>query len=389
MARTITARALECINTGPTVATKITITKPGGEPITLNVAPGWEVTEAGPVAGTRLTISSITFEPTDGVDDLFGLVGWPGAQFDAYIGINLGTTVEYIPVFNGYVVDGSSRRDSQGVTASLADPWSYFDRIPFTDPLETTTDTRAQLIGDLFTTLQLGVSVIVTGDGGTVSQAGVYTNTRGQAAGQLATDGLLQAGFDGSGDLVIKDQPAINGTLTPTWRLKSGDASEATDFGILANDYPTIVAGTLERTRPWADSLINAVAVTPAGEWQAWSAQKAYLTDTTDPRHEDYVGLRGVEIASNTIDNTCDALTLAKNELARRLRGSAERMRVTCAINPAIEADDIIWVAALPTVDDPGWAGTYIITGVTHSPSAGTTALEAVSAAAYELGQVA
>lgn len=389
MARTISARALESINTGPTVATKITVTKPGGEAIELAHAPGWEVAEVGPVAGTRLTIGSVTFEPTTGVDDLFETVGWPGAEFDAYVGINLGTSIEYIQVFHGYVVDGSSRRNSLGVTCSLADPWSYFDRIPFTDPLATTTDTRANLIGSVFDSIQLGVTVIVTGDGGTVSQVGVYTGTRGQAAGQLATDGKLQAGFDGDGDLVIKDQPDVTGAITALWQFKSGDASRLTEFGVIANDLPTIVAGTLERTRPWAESLVNAVAVIPAGEWQAWSVQKAYLTDEDDPRHEDNVGLRGVEITSNTIDNACDALLLAKNELTRRLRGSDERVRLQVVINPAIEADDPIWVAALPTVDDAGWAGTYIATSVTHSPSAGTTTIEAVSAAGYSLGQAA
>lgn len=389
MARTISARALEAIQTGPTVATKVTATIPGGEPVELETTPGWDVSEVGPVAGTRLTIGAITFLPTPGVADLFGLVGWPGATFDAFIGINLGTTVEYIQVFHGMVVDGSSRRNTEGVTVSLADPWSYYDRIPFTEPLETTTDTRANLIGDLFTSLDLGVSVVTDADGGTVSQSGVYTNTRGQAAMQLATDGLLQAGFDGDGDLVIKAQPVLTGTLTPDWTLKSGDASGRTDFGLYATDYPTIVAGTLERSRTWADSLVNAVAVVPSGDWQAWSAQTAFLQDASDPRHQDFVGLRGIEVPSSTIDNACDALILAKTELTRRLRGSDERMRVTCVINPAIEADDVIYVGATETVDDLGWAGTYIITSVTHSDAAGTTSIEAVSAAGYTIGQTA
>lgn len=385
MARTLSDRALACIMAGPTITTRVTVTKPGADPVELETAPGWEVSEVGPIAGTRLTISSIQFLPTAGVDDLFVLVSWPGAVFDAAIGINLGGgQYEYIPVFQGRAVSDSSRRNSEGVTAALSDHWFYYDRIPYTEPLVTTTDTRANLIGQQFTALDLGVSVIIDADGGTVSQAGVYTNTRGQAATDLAADGKLQAGFDGDGDLVIKAQPDLS-SLAPVWTFRSGTEGPWTE-GALPTSYPTIVGGTLERTRALADALVNAVAVIPSGEWQTWSAQIARLTDPADPYHEDAIGLRGVEVSSSTIDNACDALLLAKNELTRRRRVAAETVRVTIVINPAVEVDDVAYLAALPVLDDPGWNGAYICTSVTHAPAAGTTTIEAVSASAYSIG---
>lgn len=387
MARAISARALEVIRTGPRFTSLCNITLPGAEaPIGLSTSRGWSVSEVGPVAGTRLSISSIQFlrwTSDPNLRDLFGLIGYPGAKFDISVGINLGTSIEYIPVFHGLAAEGSSRRNSLGVTASLADPWTYYDRIPFTRPLATTTDTRAQLIGQVFTDIGLGVPVVVTGDGGVVSQEGVYTNARGQAAMQLATDGKLQAGFNAEGDLVIKNQPDLNGPLTPVWQFRAGGSL----IPGLNVERPNIVAGTLERTRPWFDSLVNAVAVIPGGDWQPWSAQVARLTDATDPRHQDKVGLRGIEIVSHTIDNGCDALLLAKQELTRRLRATSERIKFQTTLNPAIECDDVISAAALPTVDDGGWSGTYITTSVTHSLAEGTTSIEAISSAGYSLGQ--
>ena len=387
MARTISARALEVIATSPRFTSLCNISLPGADaPIGLSTSRGWSVSEVGPVAGTRLSISSIQFlrwTSDPNLRDLFSLIGYPGAKFDISIGINLGTSYEYIPVFSGHAAEGSSRRNSLGVTASLADPWTYYDRIPFTRPLATTTDTRAQLIGGVFTDIGLGVSVVVDGDGGVVSQEGVYTNARGQAAMQLATDGKLQAGFNAEGDLVIKDQANLDGELVPVWTFRAGGSL----IPGLTVDRPNIVAGSLERTRPWFDSLVNAVAVIPGGDWQPWSAQVARLTDTSDPRHESKVGLRPIEVVSNTIDNGCDALLLAKQELTRRLRGTDERVKFTTTLNPAIEADDVISVSALPTVDDSGWSGTYINTSVTHSLAEGTTSIEAISSVGYSLGQ--
>lgn len=386
MARDISSRALECLKTSPTIVTEVTVTPPGGDPVRLLTQQGWDVQETSVVAGTALGIGSIQFLPTDGVEDLFELVGWPGAVFDVRIGVNLGTTVEYFDNFQGRVVEGSSRRNKLGVTASLADHWPYYDGIPLAAPFVTTTATRAEQIANLFTMLDLSVSVIVEDDGGNVVKTATYTDRRGQPAADLAADGGLQVGFDGSGDLIIKAGPDLD-NLVPVWTFRSGTSGPYPE-GTLPTDYPTIVAGTLERVRPIADALANAVVVEPGGEWQTWKAQTARLTDTSDPRHADVIGYRPIRIQSNTIDNACDALLLAKAILARLLRQSAESARVVIAINPAVERDDVVYLAAMPTIDDPtGWNGSYIATSVTHSPVDGTTTIEAVSAAGYQIGQ--
>lgn len=381
MARTLSARALECIRTGPTVTDRCVITQPGFDPVVVEVSPGWSVSEKSTVAGTRLSVSSITFLPstTDRqlIGDLFGLVGYPGAVFDIFVGINLGASIEWIPAFSGRVVDGSSRRNSLGVTAALSDHWSYYDRIPLAAPFTAAGDTRANLIAELFLSIGLGVSVVVEedADGGTISaaQAAIYTGSRSQAASQLATDGHLLVGFDGEGDLTIKAQPSLAGTITADWQFRGGEGG-------------TIAFGTLERKRPFAEALINGVRVTPKGEFQTWDAQTAILDNTDDPRHASRVGSRIIEVQSATLTTACDALDLALAELTRRLRGTDEKVQLTTAINPAVEADDYIYVAAGPTIEDPGWAGNYIATSVTHAPSAGTTTIEAVSATGYDLG---
>lgn len=371
--RAITDTALAVISRGAHYAVRVRITPPGDESITMEHAPGWSVSEAGPVAGTRLSVQGLQLTPTDGVDDLFAFAGYPGAVYDIAIGIDLGSSIEYITVFTGKAVEGSCRRERLGVSVSLSDDWAWCDRVPFTTALATTVDTRSNLIADLFTEVLPSLVVTSTATGDSVYQSGVYTANRGQAATQLATDGRLQVGFNADGHLIIKAQPVLSGALDLDWSFT-------------ANDSGTIIRGSLERTRPWADSLVNAVAVIPGGSWQVWTAQVAKLADTSDPRHQNFVGLRGVEITSETLANSVDAMNMAKYELTRRLRGTSERVRLDVLLNPAIEADDVFYVTAPAIFDDAGWNGTYIATSVSHSPSAGKTSLEGVSAAGFNIG---
>lgn len=385
MARTISADAIDVIGTGAHYTTTVTVTIPGDEPVTVEHAPGWSVTEKATTSGTRLSISSLTLEPTDGIDDLFAFAGYPGAVYDLSIGVVLGASTEYLPVFHGRVADGSSRRNSLGVTVSLVDEWDWFDRAAFTTPLATGVVTRASQIEAIVLDVIPSLTIVTTADGSTTCQSGVYTNSRGQAVTQLADDGLLSVGFNSVGDLIIKARPDLDADLTPQWMFRTDQ-----DAGLnapAAPSYPaTIVTGTLERTRPWAESLVNSVKVVPGGDWQLWTAQTANLADVDDPRHEDSVGRRQIEITSNTIGTAYYAYQLARAVLTRKLRITDEQVKLTVALNPAVEADDITFVSALPTLDDGGWNAAYINTSVTHAPSSGVTIIEAVSASGYTLG---
>lgn len=387
MVRTISDDALDVIGTGATYTTALTITAPGNDPQSVELSPGWSVTERSVIAGTRLSVASLRLMPSDGVDDMFELAGWPGAEYDISIGIDLNSAVEEIPVFHGHGQEGSNRRLSLGVAASLTDPWMWVDGVAFGTPLATLALVdRSIQIATIFTdVLSDNLQVITTADGGDVCQPGVYTVSRGQAALQLAQDGLLQVGFNAVGQLIIKAQPSLGSDLTPDWLFRTDQ-----DTGLNVAAAPvapaTIIDGTLERTRPWTESIVNRVNVIPGAEWQTWKAQTARLAAESDPRHEDYVGVREVTITSNTIANAYDAYRLALYELTRRLRTMHERVRFSVLLNPAIEADDIVYVSAMPTLDDRGWNGTYIATAVTHAPSQGITTIEAISASGFNLG---
>lgn len=396
--RAISDDALDIIANGGRYTTRLTITKPipqgdeegdpapvYAEPVTVNISPGWSVTERSSIAGPRLGVSSLELLPTDGIDNLFELAGYPGARYNMAVGIVLGATIEWIDVFGGYVVEGSMRRLSLGVKVSLSDGWNYVDDVPLVGEYKISIGAaRSTTIVELFTPVIQDVETVVEAAGGYLVAEGVYTGSRGQAAADIARDGLLQVGFNGSGQLVIRERPDLNIDTTPRWSFRS-DQGSSVPAPAPPDTPPTIIDGTLERSRPWAESLFNAVTVKPGGSEQTWAAQTAKLGDTSDPRHESYVGLRPIEITSNTIGNACDAVTLAQAELQRRLRGLSETVKLTVLLNPAVEADEVMWVAALPTYDDAGWNGTYIITSVTHAPSAGTTSIEAVSAAGFDV----
>jgi hypothetical protein len=385
MVRTISADALDIIGAGGNYSTILTVTVPGDEPIEVEHEPSWAVAEKGALSGTRLSVSSLQLLPSDGIDDLFAFAGWPGAVYNLSVGINLGWATEEIPVFRGRAVEGSSVRNELGVSVSLQDDWQWFDGVPFTKAYPTAIVTRASQIQDIIQAVMPGLTFRVLADGSSVCVSGVYTNTRGEAVAQLAEDGLLAVGFNALGEFIIKARRDLDTILTSDWHFRTDQ-----DSGLNVPAPPTIpatiITGSLERTRPWAESLVNSVRVNPGAEFQLWKSQTARLTDESDPRHEDYIGLREIVITSKTIGTAWFAWQLAQAELTRRLRVTAERVKLSVALNPAVEADDVIFVSALPTLDDTGWNGNYIATSVTHAPSEGKTNIEAVSAAAYSMG---
>jgi hypothetical protein len=384
MALAISADALEVIASGARYDTQATITIPGEDAVALEVSPGWSVSGKGPVAGPRLGISGLEILPGTYGGNLFELVGYPRARFNLKIGVGPGRLTEWFDVFTGYVQEGSSRRSNLGVSVSLVDGWGFVDRVPLESFTTTVGTTRATAITELITDAIADVDTNIGANGGYITTAGVYTDSRTSTAAKIAADGLLQTGFNGAGELIIKAQPDISGNATPLWRFRSEPSSLA--FDPAPNAGPaTIAAESMERTRPWLASLYNAVTVKPGGVDQTWAPQTVRLSKTCDPRHEDNVGFLPFEFTSDTVASACEAWNLAAAILTRLLRLSDERVKLDVLLNPAIECDDPFWVAASPTFDDPGWSGTYIATSVTHSPSAGITSIEGVTAGGFTL----
>jgi hypothetical protein len=398
MARAISTDALDIIATGARYTTKLTISTPasevdGGEevgtitnPVEVEISDGWSVSEkGGSIAGPRLGVSSLNLLPTEGVDNLFELAGTYGAQYDLSIGIVLGSTIEWVQVFSGKVVEGSLRRLREGVSVSRADDWAWADGVDFDGEHVTAVgQARSTCIVDLFTPVLSNVETLVEATGGYIETQGVYTGSRGQAASDIARDGMLEVGFNGSGQLVIQAQPDAAETFTPDWYFRT-DQDPGLPVVAAPAFPPTILEGTLERTVPFAETAINAVTVKPGGSEQTWTAQTVRLEDTLDPRHESLIGFRSVEITSDTVSNACQAWLLAETELVRLLRRTGETVRLEVLLNPAIERGDVIWIAAMPTLDDDGWNGTYIVTDVTHSPDGAKTSIAAITAASYEI----
>lgn len=434
MARPLSADALDVIVAGARYTSQLTITLPvdatdserdpepvAGEPVVVNIEPGWSVTETFAISGSRLGVPTLRLLPTDGIDDLFAFAGWPGARYELKVGIVLGAQIETVTVFTGYVVEGSMRRLELGVELSLKDGWPRDDRTALVSEYKAPEGAaRATTIIELLTPVMADVETVVEDMGGYFTKEGIYTGSRSQAAGDIAKDGLLQAGFNGSGQLVIKAQPSYAaGDLTPDWEFVSGAGRDQRvwnplgggggSYGDTYQDIygwpgagasgsftaakpPVIIDGTLKRSRPWDEGWINTVTVKPGGaEQTCWKAQTASLSNTSDPRHESYIGVRSIEIVSDTIANETDAAALAQTTLTRHLRATDESVSLQVLLNPAVEVGDVIWVAALPTLGDTGWNNTYIVTSATHVPpvqgdtSTGLSSIQAMTTTGYDL----
>lgn len=389
MARAISADALDIIASGARYTERCIVTVPDGDPVELETSSkdAWSVTERGPIAGPRLGVSGLTLLRKDYTGDLFELAGYAGAVVKLQAGITMGASIEWLDLFTGYMVEGSSRRDETGISVTLTDGWGFADKVPIGDFATTVGTTRATALVELVAAAINDVDSDIRDNGGYFTAANVYTDSRASAATDIATDGLLQTGFNGSGALVVKAQPNVEGNLSANWIFRT-DQSDTLALPAPPSAPATIVTDSLERTRPWLDALYNAVVVKPGGPEQTWTEQTVRLAKTCDPRHEDKVGFRPLYLTSDTITNACDAFKLAAATLTRLLRGTEEGVKVDVVFNPAVEADDIFWAAAMPTLDDTGWNSTYIARSVTHSPSAAITSIEGVSALSYELEAV-
>lgn len=383
MARPISAGAMKRIATGAHYVWSLTITHPDAEPVEVNIDRDFAPQERSVIAGPRLGVPRLQLRHTPGIRDLFEFAGVDDAIYRLRIGVVMGTTNEWWTVFTGRAVEGSSRRNNLGVVVSLADGWSWSDGVPFDAEFTTVEGTaRATNIVEIMTSPGVDFGTEIFDVGGYITYPSVYNSSRGQAVLELATDGLVQVGFNADGDFVVKPQHDMDEPLTPDWWFKAGTDPLMTPH---ETQPANIVAETLERTRPWASSLFNGVVVKPGRTEQTWTQQWAELADENDPRHWTKRGWRPYTITSNTIDNACDAWKLARKMMLRIARTTAESIRFQVPLNPAIEADDIVSPAALPTFDDSGWSGDYIATSVTHSPALATTAIEAVTARGYSI----
>ena len=126
------------------------------------------------------------------------------------------------------------------------------------------------------------------------------------------------------------------------------------------------------------DRLYNTVVVRPSTTdgSQTWTQQVVQITDTTNPRHPDKIGVVPYFWSSPTIQNAGQAITAAYTILFRVL-GTTETLDLGLISNPALDGNDVIRVITPQVNQDPAdifqhFVDTFTLDLVTGSMSLGT-----------------
>lgn len=279
------------------LVTELSVTVPGGVAYPLRLKTG--SVSGSATARIRRTCDLVIF----GTSVEYDLISTPGARFDILHGVSYGgNDTELVPVFAGEMVDGSQGLGDGVITFSGGDLAQRLSRcnflFPYTLPSLTT---RPAAIAAIVSSAMPEVDIVNSAsDAGTIGVQ-VWTGSRLDAITQLCSDGGMDAYFNQAGQFVIRDQVTLNDP--PVWAINAGDG------GTLK---------TLNRDRP-SDKLYNAVIVSPqaADGSQKWTPQVAYLDDTTNPLHENYIGLAPLPVDSATAKTGAEAMNIARAKIGR------------------------------------------------------------------------
>jgi hypothetical protein len=184
---------------------------------------------------------------------------------------------------------------------------------------------RTEIINAVLDTLPGTTIVDLATDTGVVATAQAWTS-RADMISSFATDGGMEAYFAPDGSFVLRDIPQITDPVA--YVIKTG-ASGTLD--------------TLTRTRP-LDKLYNTVIVKPgtADASQNWDQVVAQISDTSNPRHPDRIGVRPFPpYAAPTLLTQDEALTVAE-QLLSKVTGTTETLSLDALSHPGLEPGDIV-----------------------------------------------
>ncbi len=325
----VTPQFLTALQYPHDLASRFTYTIPGGSPVSLKVQSG---TVSGDASQRIRRTATLTVY---GLQADYDAMTTPGTVFHVDHGLNyLGGQTELVPVFHGEQTNGEQHIGDGTIILTLADHANWLSRSRFLTPYAPVATTlRIQAISDIVTGGKPGTTVKITAtDTGTVGSQNVWTDSRLDAITALCKDGSMDAFFLPDGTFLIRDLPTSS--TAPVWTIS----------GLLESG---------SRKRP-LDKLYNTVVVRPSATdgSQTWSQQTAQITDTTNPRHPNYIGVVPYFWASPTAGSAAVALAAAQSILYR-VMGTTETLSLGLISNPALETNDVIRVVTPPVNTDP------------------------------------
>lgn len=324
---------LQALTQSHTAAISCTLTSPGNaNPLPLTLAqesPGQVSAQSGQVI--RRTVQQLRIA---GTSTVWQRLATPGATISISAGIDFGGgTRELVPLIKGELSSAATDLGDGLIGVSLADYGQRLQASPFL-----TAYSPASTAGRIATISQAVTGAVPTtvtstaSDTGAVGTSNTWSTDRAGMITALLTDAGAEGFFRADGSYLIRDLPLVTNPVA--WAFKIGDG------GTIKN---------LSRQRP-LDKLYNTVTVQPGSldGSQTWTQVVAQITDTSNPRHPNYIGTRPYPPwQSPTILTLAQAQTVAA-QLLTKLQGSTETLSLGAVWNPALEVGDVVRVT-VPT----------------------------------------
>jgi hypothetical protein len=317
----VSQRFLDTIPKHHQLITTCTVTPYGGSPTT------FRVTSGSVTADRSQRIRRAATLVVEGGTTLYGLLSTPGARVAIDHGFAWsGTDRELVPMIRAELTSAALPLGSGTIQISVADYWQRIAAADFVDPYSPDPDAtrQAEIIAAVTDALPGVVVNSSASDTGTVGAAQAWTS-RADMINSFATDGGMEAYFAGDGTFILRDLPQISDSVA--YLIKTGAGG---------------TLDTLTRTRP-LDRLYNTVILTPAtaDAAQTWSQVIAQITDTTNPRHPDRIGVRPYRYSAPTLLAEADAVTVAE-QLLTKVTGTTETLTLDSLAHPGLEPGDIV-----------------------------------------------
>jgi len=347
--RAVSDRFLAALGGPKAIATEITCTPPGGDPVPLLWDPEQDSGSISMGAGSRVRYTASLSVASVVGGDTFDVISTPGAVFRIRQGIAFSPDdIEWVDLFAGETAKPEVGVFDGGIRLSLVDQWQRLDACRFMEPYAPISGVRGGRIASAVGDAIPGTTIVVHDGGGIMPGGGLWDKDRTKFITDVATDGDLDVGFDAAGAFIVQTAPTID-PLSVAWSLTTGrsgviiDASRGRDLS----------------------RLYNAVVVMPTEEGQTWTAQTVELADTSHPLHRSKIGRRPFYHSSPTIMTAGAAISTARGTL-RRLLGVRETRTYEALSNPALEYGDTVTIDHPATDTDPGLTGAEMVVGWRH-----------------------
>lgn len=326
--------------------TTVTVTIPGGDPVSLTVD-GCVVTKSldtGPRFTANVNAIRIPGQAT------LATVLTPGAIFTIDNGWNYGAgQTDTIPLGTYELGQQPKTSRNEPIPLALIDQWKRLEECRLLVPWVATAGAgRVDEVVALVTDAMPAVTIrILTGfSGGTVGTTTTWDRERTTAINDLARDGSFSAGFAADGAFEIGPLPALG---APVAAYNDGENATILDLS----------------TEQKFTRYYNAVQMVPT-EDQVWVATGVQVDDTDNPRDPSHIGVRPFFATAPTVSSSAQAKAVATAILPRVI-GIAREVEISTWGQAHREPGETVTTTQAGNYVDGSDSATLLIESVIHN----------------------